>query len=68
MSQLFHAEFFKVVNEIENEDLAVTLETIVNKLGVEIVPYAGSLFQNLVSYLCYFMLLYSIHLYFILIR
>nr|XP_018676718.1 PREDICTED: importin beta-like SAD2 isoform X2 [Musa acuminata subsp. malaccensis] len=42
-------EFFKLVNEVENEDLAVTLETIVNKFGVEIVPYANSLCQNLAA-------------------
>ncbi|URD87252.1 Cse1 [Musa troglodytarum] len=46
---VLHAEFLKLVNEIENEDLAVILEAIVNKLGVEFVQYASSLFQTLAA-------------------
>ena len=40
-------EFFSLINEVENEDLVLTLETIVNKFGEEIAPYAKSLCQNL---------------------
>ena len=43
-----HAEFFKLMNEIENEDLVFTLETIVDKFGEEMAPYAFGLCQNLV--------------------
>lgn len=46
------AEFFKLMNEVENEDLAFTLETIVYKFGEEISPYALGLCQNLVRYYC----------------
>ncbi|XP_010525660.1 PREDICTED: importin beta-like SAD2 homolog isoform X2 [Tarenaya hassleriana] len=42
-------EFFKLMNEIENEDLAFTLETIVYKFGEEISPYALGLCQNLAT-------------------
>ncbi|CAF2059526.1 unnamed protein product [Brassica napus] len=42
-------EFFKLMNEVENEDLAFTLETIVYKFGEEISPYALGLCQNLAS-------------------
>ncbi|CAA7016727.1 unnamed protein product [Microthlaspi erraticum] len=42
-------EFFKLMNEVENEDLAFTLETIVFKFGEEISPYALGLCQNLAS-------------------
>ena len=31
-------EFFKVVNEVENEDLLFILETIVDKSGEEMAP------------------------------
>lgn len=36
------------MNEVENEDLAFTLETIVDKFGEEMAPYALGLCQNLV--------------------
>ncbi|KAJ1384023.1 Armadillo-type fold [Sesbania bispinosa] len=42
-------EFFKLMNEIENEDLVFTLETIVDKLGEEMAPYALGLCQNLAT-------------------
>ncbi|XP_072981039.1 importin beta-like SAD2 [Typha angustifolia] len=42
-------EFFKLMNEIENEDLVFTLETIVDKFGEEMAPYAIGLCQNLAS-------------------
>nr|BAH19493.1 AT3G59020 [Arabidopsis thaliana] len=42
-------EFFKLMKEVENEDLAFTLETIVYKFGEEISPYALGLCQNLTS-------------------
>lgn len=41
-------EFFKLMNEVENEDLVFTLETIVDKFGEEMAPYAFGLCQNLV--------------------
>lgn len=49
------------MNEVENEDLVFTLETIVDKFGEEMAPYALGLCQNLVmiapilleSYPCY---------------
>nr|GMD85475.1 Importin beta-like SAD2 [Ipomoea batatas] len=41
-------EFFKLMNEVENEDLVFTLETIVDKFGEEMAPYALGLCQNLV--------------------
>jgi hypothetical protein len=44
----FHPEFFKLMNEVENEDLVFTLETIVDKFGEEMAPYALGLCQNLV--------------------
>ncbi|KAJ6801624.1 importin beta-like SAD2 [Iris pallida] len=40
-------EFFKLMNEVENEDLVFTLETIVDKFGEEMAPYAFGLCQNL---------------------
>ncbi|KAM7484745.1 hypothetical protein LguiA_000754 [Lonicera macranthoides] len=40
-------EFFKLMNEVENEDLVFTLETIVDKFGEEMAPYALGLCQNL---------------------
>uniref|UniRef100_A0A1D1XYP0 Putative importin-7 n=1 Tax=Anthurium amnicola TaxID=1678845 RepID=A0A1D1XYP0_9ARAE len=40
-------EFFKLMNEVENEDLVFTLETIVDKFGEEMAPYAIGLCQNL---------------------
>lgn len=45
---LFPSEFFKLMNEVENEDLVFTLETIVDKFGEEMAPYALGLCQNLV--------------------
>eukprot|EP00899_Mesostigma_viride_P026574 jgi/Mesvir1/7100/Mv09206-RA.2 len=42
-------EFFKLMNEVENEDLVFTLETIVDKFGEEIAPYALGLTQNLTA-------------------
>ncbi|KAK3257312.1 hypothetical protein CYMTET_33436, partial [Cymbomonas tetramitiformis] len=42
-------ELFKLMNEVENEDLVFTLETIVEKFGEEIAPYAIGLTQNLVA-------------------
>lgn len=43
------------MNEVENEDLVFTLETIVDKFGEEMAPYAMGLCQNLVYSLltCY---------------
>ncbi|PKA61740.1 Exportin-2 [Apostasia shenzhenica] len=40
-------DFFKLMNEVENEDLVSTLETIVDKFGEEMAPYALGLCQNL---------------------
>lgn len=37
------------MNEVENEDLVFTLETIVEKFDEEMAPYALGLCQNLVS-------------------
>ncbi|XP_042430616.1 importin beta-like SAD2 isoform X1 [Zingiber officinale] len=42
-------EFFKLMNEVENEDIAFTLETIVGKFGEEMAPYAFGLCQNLAA-------------------
>ncbi|KAE8022774.1 hypothetical protein FH972_008548 [Carpinus fangiana] len=42
-------EFFKLMNEVENEDLVFTLETIVDKFGEEMAPYAFGLCQNLAA-------------------
>jgi hypothetical protein len=38
------------MNEVENEDLVFTLETIVDKFGEEMAPYALGLCQNLVCF------------------
>lgn len=38
------------MNEVENEDLVFTLETIVDKFGEEMAPYALGLCQNLVTF------------------
>lgn len=38
------------MNEVENEDLVFTLETIVDKFGEEMAPYALGLCQNLVIF------------------
>ena len=45
-----YPEFFKLMNEVENEDLVFTLETIVDKFGEEMAPYALGLCQNLVIF------------------
>eukprot|EP00250_Pteridium_aquilinum_P010585 c19495_g1_i1 orf=322-3393(-) len=42
-------EFFKLMSEVENEDLVFTLETIVDKFGEEMAPYALGLCQNLAA-------------------
>ncbi|KAK1323984.1 hypothetical protein QJS10_CPA02g00514 [Acorus calamus] len=42
-------EFFKLMDEVENEDLVFTLETVVDKFGEEMAPYALGLCQNLAS-------------------
>ncbi|KAK4375906.1 hypothetical protein RND71_006583 [Anisodus tanguticus] len=42
-------EFFKLMNEVENEDLVFTLEIIVDKFGEEMAPYALGLCQNLAA-------------------
>ncbi|KAK4857316.1 hypothetical protein QYF36_026845 [Acer negundo] len=42
-------EFFTLMNEVENEDLVFTLETIVDKFGEEMAPYALGLCQNLAA-------------------
>ncbi|KAL8140216.1 hypothetical protein V2J09_006237 [Rumex salicifolius] len=42
-------EFFKLMNEVENEDLVFTLETVVDKFGEEMAPYAFGLCQNLAT-------------------
>lgn len=38
-------ELFRLMNEVENEDLVFTLETIVEKFGEEIAPFALGLCQ-----------------------
>lgn len=43
------------MNEVENEDLVFTLETIVDKFGEEMAPYALGLCQNLVLLICLLM-------------
>lgn len=42
-------EIFKLMHEVENEDLVFTLETIVDKFGEEMAPYALGLCQNLAA-------------------
>uniref|UniRef100_A0A0D3F549 Importin N-terminal domain-containing protein n=1 Tax=Oryza barthii TaxID=65489 RepID=A0A0D3F549_9ORYZ len=46
---MYCPEFFKLMNEVENEDLVFTLETIVDKFGEEMAPYALGLCQNLAA-------------------
>lgn len=48
ITAFYFSEFFKLMNEVENEDLVFTLETIVDKFGEEMAPYALGLCQNLV--------------------
>ena len=55
----FHPEFFKLMNEVENEDLVFTLETIVDKFGEEMAPYALGLCQNLVLFASIFIWFYT---------
>lgn len=50
LSTFYCSEFFKLMNEVENEDLVFTLETIVDKFGEEMAPYALGLCQNLVIF------------------
>ncbi|KAJ1391536.1 GroEL-like apical domain superfamily [Sesbania bispinosa] len=45
----FLDEVIKLTNEIENEDLVFTLETIENKFGEEMAPYVIGLCQNLAA-------------------
>jgi len=40
-------EFMKLINEIENDDLIHTLESIVEKFGDEIAPFAATICQQL---------------------
>nr|GMD85470.1 importin beta-like SAD2 [Ipomoea batatas] len=49
LSKIGISEFFKLMNEVENEDLVFTLETIVDKFGEEMAPYALGLCQNLAA-------------------
>jgi hypothetical protein len=49
-TSLLFSEFCKLMNEVENEDLVFTLETIVDKFGEEMAPYAIGLCENLVCY------------------
>ncbi|KAL7608990.1 importin beta-like SAD2 isoform X1 [Lactuca sativa] len=42
-------DFFKLMDEVENEDLVFTLETIVDKFGEEMAPYAIGLCQSLAA-------------------
>jgi len=48
LPQLLDA-FFKLMNEVESEDLVFTLEAIVEKFGEEIAPYAQGLTTNLAA-------------------
>ncbi|KVH96384.1 Armadillo-like helical [Cynara cardunculus var. scolymus] len=45
----FLSDFFKLMDEVENEDLVFTLETIVDKFGEEMAPYALGLCQSLAA-------------------
>jgi len=42
-------EFFKLMNEVESEDVVFTLETITEKFGEDIAPYALGMTQNLAA-------------------
>lgn len=42
-------EIFKLMHEVENEDLVFTLEVLVEKFGEEIAPFALGLVQNLTA-------------------
>ena len=41
--------FFKLMNEVDNEDLVMTLETLVEKFEDEISPYAVGICKNLAA-------------------
>ncbi|GJP29120.1 hypothetical protein CLOM_g11308 [Closterium sp. NIES-68] len=42
-------DFFKLMHEVENEDLVFTLEVIVDKFGEEMSPFAVGLIHNLAA-------------------
>lgn len=42
-------ELFKLMSEVDNEDLVYTLEAIVEKFGEEMAPYSEGLVQNLAA-------------------
>ncbi|KAK9824621.1 hypothetical protein WJX72_011782 [[Myrmecia] bisecta] len=42
-------EFFKLMSEVEHEDLVVSLESIVEKFGEDMAPYAVGLCQHLTA-------------------
>ena len=42
-------DFFKLMNEVESEDIVYTLETITEKFGEDIAPYALHMTQNLAA-------------------
>ena len=42
-------EFFKLMNEVESEDVVYTLETITEKFGEDIAPFALGMTQNLAA-------------------
>ncbi|XP_018682806.2 importin beta-like SAD2 isoform X1 [Musa acuminata AAA Group] len=48
LPQLLH-DIFRIMNEVENEDLVITVESIVGKFAEEMAPYAFSLCQNLAA-------------------
>jgi len=44
------SDFFRLMNEVENEDLVLTLEVLVENFGEEMAPYALGLVTNLVCH------------------
>ncbi|KAI7744324.1 LOW QUALITY PROTEIN: hypothetical protein M8C21_032740, partial [Ambrosia artemisiifolia] len=48
LDQSFHS-YLMLMDEVENEDLVCTLETIVDKFGEEMAPYALGLCQSLAT-------------------
>ncbi|KAI3802375.1 hypothetical protein L1987_30507 [Smallanthus sonchifolius] len=46
-------DFYKLMDEVENEDLVFTLETTVDKFGEEMEPYALGLCQSLLVFLSF---------------
>mgnify|MGYP001251430690 CR=1 FL=1 len=42
-------EFFKIMDQVESEDIVYTLETITEKFGEEIAPYAVGMTTNLAA-------------------